>query len=86
MMYEAKNHDAQFEHHEPVSDQASRYNMLRGKAKEFATLIDMCCPESREKSLAMDRHYDRPIRPQSGAGAARYADLLPSDARPQEHR
>ena len=55
MMYEAKNHDAQFEHHEPVSDQASRYNMLRGKAKEFATLIDMCCPESREKSLAMTK-------------------------------
>ena len=54
-MYEAKNHDAQFEHHEPIGDQASRYNVLRGKAKEFATLIDMCCPESREKSLAMTK-------------------------------
>lgn len=54
-MYEAKNHDAQFEHHEPIGDQVSRYNVLRGKAKEFATLIDMCCPESREKSLAMTK-------------------------------
>ena len=54
-MYEPKNHDNEFTHHEPKGDQQSRYNILREKAKDFATLIDMCCPESREKSLAITR-------------------------------
>ena len=54
-MYEAKNHDKEFAHHEPKGDQNSRYNIRREKAKEFATLIDMCCPDSREKSLAMTK-------------------------------
>ena len=54
-MYEAKNHDREFAHNEPKGDQNSRYNILREKAKEFATLIDMCCPDSREKSLAMTK-------------------------------
>lgn len=54
-MYEAKNHDKEFTHHEPKGDQNSRYNIMREKAKEFATLIDMCCPDSREKSLAMTK-------------------------------
>jgi len=54
-MYEAKNHDKEFAHHEPKGDQNIRYNTLREKAKELATLIDMCCPDSREKSLAMTK-------------------------------
>ena len=54
-MYEAKNHDREFTHHEPKGDQNARYGVLREKAKEIATLIDMCCPDSREKSLAMTK-------------------------------
>lgn len=54
-MYDAQSHEKEFSHHEPKGDQPSRYNILREKAKEFATLIDMCCPPSREKSLAMTK-------------------------------
>ena len=54
-MYEVHNHDVQFEAHPMKGDQASRYNALREKAKEFASLIDMCCPVSREKSLGMTK-------------------------------
>ena len=54
-MYEVRDRDGQFEHREPKGDQGTRYKALGEKAREFAALIDMCCPESREKSLAMTR-------------------------------
>ncbi len=54
-MYEAKKHDREFAHHDPKGDQNSRYNVLREKANEYATLIEMCCPDSREKELALTR-------------------------------
>lgn len=41
-----------FTYHAPFGDQARRYEELRTKAKEMAFLIEACCPESREKSLA----------------------------------
>jgi len=54
-MYEVKQHDATFDAHEPKGDQSARYKALRDRAKEYASLIDMCCPDSREKSLAMTK-------------------------------
>lgn len=44
-----------FTYHAPKADQPKRYEKIRGEAKEFAKLIEECCPESREKSLAMTK-------------------------------
>lgn len=44
-----------FKYHAPKSDQSTRYERLRKKAKELAYLIDGLCPDSREKSLAMTK-------------------------------
>lgn len=41
-----------FRYHPPNADQSGRYINLRNKAKELAYLIQMNCPNSREKSLA----------------------------------
>ena len=41
-----------FTYHAPKNEQADRYIILRSKAKELAHLINDCCPDSREKSLA----------------------------------
>lgn len=41
-----------FTYHKPKEDQPERYVAIREKAKELALLIDDCCPDSREKSLA----------------------------------
>jgi len=42
-----------FTYHSPKGDQPSRYEQIRGEAREFAELLDEVCPDSREKSLAM---------------------------------
>ena len=42
-----------FTYHAPKGDQAERYVKLREKAKEFARVVQECCPDSREKSLAV---------------------------------
>lgn len=44
--------DNTFQYHRPTGDQPTRYDCLRRTAKAFAELIEMFCPESREKSLA----------------------------------
>ncbi len=44
--------DNVYKYHQPKNDQSERYELLREKAKEFASLIDELCPDSREKSLA----------------------------------
>lgn len=41
-----------FTYHTPKGDQAERYEKIRGKARELAELLEGCCPDSREKSLA----------------------------------
>lgn len=41
-----------FTYHVLKDDQPVRYIELRNKAKELAELINMNCPESREKDLA----------------------------------
>lgn len=42
-----------FTYHRPFGNQPERYEKLRNKAKELATMIMESCPESREKSLAL---------------------------------
>lgn len=39
--------------HPPKKDQIPRYEQLRTTAKDFAKLIIMNCPDSRERSLAI---------------------------------
>ena len=45
--------ETRFTYHPPKDTQSERYEMLRDKAKEFAVMINITCPESREKSLAI---------------------------------
>ena len=45
--------DNTFTYHRPFGNQPARYEALREKAKELATLFDGACPDSREKSLAL---------------------------------
>ena len=45
--------DLRFTYHAPKGDQPQRYEALRAKAKELATLITELCPVSREQSLGL---------------------------------
>jgi len=47
--------DRNFKYHKPTEDQASRYNHLRDKAKEYATMVLEFCPDSLERSLALTK-------------------------------
>lgn len=42
-----------FRYHAPKGDQPARYEALRAKAKELATLIQESTPASREQSVAL---------------------------------
>lgn len=42
-----------FSYHSPKRDQASRYNLIREKAKEFAHVINENTPSSAEQTLAI---------------------------------
>ena len=42
-----------FTYHKPFGDQPQRYEQIRADAKVMALTIQECCPESREKSLAL---------------------------------
>lgn len=42
-----------FTYHKPFGNQPERYVAIREKARELAHMINDCCPESREKSLAI---------------------------------
>ncbi len=45
--------DVKFKYHSPKDDQPTRYEAIRAKAKELATLIVETSPASREQSLAI---------------------------------
>ena len=47
--------EKRFTYHPPKGDQPSRYEIIRGQARNFANYIDENCPDSREKSLAMTK-------------------------------
>lgn len=42
-----------FTYHRPLNGQPERYEQIRVDAKVLAYTIQKCCPESREKSLAI---------------------------------
>lgn len=42
-----------FTYHPPKGDQPVRYERIREHGKALAELVDVECPESREKSLAV---------------------------------
>lgn len=42
-----------FTYHAPFGDQTARYQEIRAKAKELASMILTFCPPSREQSLAV---------------------------------
>lgn len=42
-----------FTYHKPFGDQPSRYETIRESARAMANIINLSCPESREKSLAI---------------------------------
>jgi hypothetical protein len=42
-----------FTYHSPQGDQPARYERLRAAGRQYAELIDVLCPESREKYFAM---------------------------------
>lgn len=44
-----------FTYHAPTDDQAVLYGEIRAKARELAEMVDVSCPDSREKSLAMTK-------------------------------
>lgn len=44
-----------FKYHPPKANQPMKYQGLRDTAKELAKMIDLLCPASREKSLAMTK-------------------------------
>ena len=49
------NIENNFKYHAPLPGQPEKYELIRGKAKELAYLIEEICPESRERSLAMTK-------------------------------
>jgi hypothetical protein len=42
-----------FKYHAPKPDQVDHYVSLRDKAKSLAEMINLYCPEGREKSLSI---------------------------------
>jgi hypothetical protein len=44
-----------FTYHPPKETQPARYEEIRAKAREFAKLIYLDCPRSREMSLALTK-------------------------------
>lgn len=44
-----------FTYHPPQPGQPEKYSRLRDEAKSFARTIDVLCPDSREKSLALTK-------------------------------
>lgn len=45
--------ERRFTYHAPKDNQSMKYAVLRGEAKEFAYLIKVLTPDSREQSLAL---------------------------------
>jgi hypothetical protein len=44
-----------FTYHAPKDDQVLRYTNIRNACKDLAYVIELKCPDSREKSLAMTK-------------------------------
>lgn len=44
-----------FKYHKPKEGQTEKYTQIRDNAKQLAVLLDIECPGSREKALAMTK-------------------------------
>jgi hypothetical protein len=44
-----------FTYHKPKEDQADRYHLLRTTVRRAADDVLHCCPDSRERSLALTK-------------------------------
>lgn len=44
-----------FTYHPPTGDQPAQYAALRSAAKAFAEMIDLYCPNGREKSVSITK-------------------------------
>jgi len=44
-----------FKYHKPFGTMNERFGVLREKARELAILINISCPDSREKSIAFTK-------------------------------
>ena len=49
----AKQIENNFTYHAPKEGQPARYEWIRNLAKQLAEKINDCCPDSREKSIAL---------------------------------
>lgn len=47
-----------FTYHAPKDGQQQRYESIRNKAKMLAEYINECCPDSRERSLAITKIHE----------------------------
>jgi len=47
--------EKRFTYHKPKEDQAKRYEAIRNTALRFANFLNLECPDSREKSLAITK-------------------------------
>ena len=45
--------ERRFTYHPPKEDQPTRYKLIRSQALSLAQLMNISCPDSREKSLAI---------------------------------
>lgn len=47
-----KELDNIYTYHAPKDGQPEKYEAIRAKAKQLASIIELMCPDSREKALA----------------------------------
>lgn len=47
--------NVRFTYHKPFGDQPLKYEDIRRKALQFADMLVVCCPDSRELSLAITK-------------------------------
>lgn len=50
-----KRLENEFTYHAPIGDQVQRYARLRESAKNLAYEICRCCPDSRDRALALSQ-------------------------------
>jgi hypothetical protein len=47
--------ESRFTYHAPKADQPTRYGIIRDFGRQFAKDINALCPDSREKTIALER-------------------------------
>ena len=52
---DAQELEKRFTYHQPKGNQPEKYEVIRGRAKQLAELINDITPDSREKSVAITK-------------------------------